>query len=126
MYNRIKNTRTTIVICAVSITGFSLTSCQAPQPRVINTVPAATIVGEQKVDASPVYRKLDTNTYPTFSQPMTAAGTQMTNDEALTMEQSMSSLTSARKSGSMSEAEYKRRVDELRSLSEGQVAPVRQ
>ncbi|MES5096971.1 hypothetical protein ABUK73_01940 [Agrobacterium sp. BA1120] len=82
--------------------------------------PAAQVVGPQKVDASPVAQKRDTGTYPTFAAPMTAALPQMDNEEADSMETTMTRLGSARRKGQISEAEYKRRVAELRALQEQQ------
>ncbi|KQQ46865.1 hypothetical protein ASF69_06750 [Rhizobium sp. Leaf311] len=79
--------------------------------------PAAQVVGPRTVDSSPVAQKRDTGTYPTFATPMTAALPQMENDEANTMETSMTRLGNARSKGQISEAEYKRRVAELRALS---------
>ncbi len=82
--------------------------------------PAAQVVGPQKVDASPVAQKRDTGTYPTFAAPMTAALPQMDKEEADSMETTMTRLGSARRKGQISEAEYKRRVAELRALQEQQ------
>ena len=82
--------------------------------------PTAEIVGPRPVSDTAVSQKRDTGTYPTFSQPLTAAGTQMGEDEASTMESSLSRLGAARRNGQISEAEYKRRVAELRALAENQ------
>ncbi|GAK70777.1 hypothetical protein RRU01S_13_01150 [Agrobacterium rubi TR3 = NBRC 13261] len=82
--------------------------------------PAAQVVGPQSVDASPMAQKRDTGTYPTFAKPMTAALPQMENDEADSMQTSMTKLGAARRRGQISEVEYKRRVAELRALQEQQ------
>ncbi|WP_320201701.1 hypothetical protein RMR16_007415 [Agrobacterium sp. rho-13.3] len=98
-------------------------ACQSPAPIVAPAYmerPKAQIVGPQKVDASPVAQKRDTGTYPTFAKPMTAALPQMESEEAGTMETTMSRLGLARRKGQISEAEYKRKVAELRALEEGQ------
>ncbi|MFC3162660.1 hypothetical protein [Ciceribacter thiooxidans] len=55
--------------------------------------------------------------YPDFSQPLTAASVQMSDEEAVALQAKLSALASARKSGTISEAEYQRRVEELRKLA---------
>jgi len=101
----------------------TLAACKAPEPIVAPAHmrrPTAEIVGPRPVSDTAVSQKRDTGTYPTFSQPLTAAGTQMGDDEASTMESSLSRLGAARRNGQISEAEYKRRVAELRALAENQ------
>ncbi|TKV74361.1 hypothetical protein [Rhizobium sp. AU243] len=101
----------------------TLAACKAPEPIVAPAHmrrPTAEIVGPRPVSDTAVSQKRDTGTYPTFSQPLTAAGTQMGEDEASTMESSLSRLGAARRNGQISEAEYKRRVAELRALAENQ------
>lgn len=100
-----------------------LAGCQNLEPVVAPANmkrPAAEVVGPRKVDASPVSQKRDTGTYPTFATPMTAALPQMQDDEATSMETTMTRLGNARSRGQISEKEYKRRVAELRALSEQQ------
>ena len=67
----------------------TLAACKAPEPIVAPAHmrrPTAEIVGPRPVSDTAVSQKRDTGTYPTFSQPLTAAGTQMGDDEASTME----------------------------------------
>ncbi|MCF1467597.1 hypothetical protein GOZ90_26705 [Agrobacterium vitis] len=61
--------------------------------------------------------------YPDFSRPLTAANVQMSNDEAKDMGKRLSSLSYLRKTGQISQAEYERRVEEMRKLAKtnGQV-----
>ena len=55
--------------------------------------------------------------YPDFSKPLTSAMPQMSNEEADKQEAQLSHLAAQRKSGAISEAEYNRRVEELRKLN---------
>jgi hypothetical protein len=54
--------------------------------------------------------------YPDFSKPLTSAMDQMTNEEAKQQQAQLAALASRRKSGAISEAEYWRRVNEMRKL----------
>lgn len=56
--------------------------------------------------------------YPDFSKPLTSAMPQMSDEEAARQEAQLSALAGQRKSGAISEAEYNRRVEELRKLNE--------
>lgn len=55
--------------------------------------------------------------YPTFDGPLTAANVQMSNDQAKAMQAQMDALAARRHSGAISEAEYQRRVGEMRKLA---------
>ena len=55
--------------------------------------------------------------FPDFSQPLTAANVQMGNDEAAALQAQLTELGVARSSGAISEAEYQRRLLELRKLA---------
>ncbi|SIQ79509.1 hypothetical protein SAMN05880590_107215 [Rhizobium sp. RU35A] len=79
--------------------------------------PKAVVVGPKDVPTPVGLTKKDTGTYPTFGQPLTAANTQIGDDEATTSQAQLSRLAAARASGAMSEAEYQRRVAELRRLA---------
>lgn len=59
----------------------------------------------------------NTGTYPSLSAPLTAANTQMSDQEAAEMQSKLSGLAHARRSGIISEAEYRRRVAEMRKLA---------
>lgn len=54
--------------------------------------------------------------YPDFSKPLTAAMDQMSDDEAKAQEAQLAGLSSRRRAGTISEAEYRRRVEEMRKL----------
>lgn len=55
--------------------------------------------------------------YPDFSGSLTAANVQMGNEEAAELQAKLSALGAARKAGTISEAEYQRRLLELRKLA---------
>lgn len=59
-----------------------------------------------------------TGTYPTFAKPLTAANVQMSDNEASTIEGKMKALAAEKHAGNVSEAEYKRRIEELRKLAQ--------
>lgn len=112
---------TVLSVCGVLLP--LVVSCRTLPPLVAPEDmphPKAQVVGPQQVDASPVTQKRGTGTYPTFAKPMTAALPQMENEEADSMETTMTRLGAARRKGQISEAEYKRKVAELRSLYEQQ------
>jgi hypothetical protein len=54
--------------------------------------------------------------YPDFSKPLTSAMDQMSDDEAKAQEAQLAGLASQRRRGTISEAEYRRRVQEMRKL----------
>jgi uncharacterized protein YqfA (UPF0365 family) len=54
--------------------------------------------------------------YPDFSKPLTSAMDQMTDEQAKAQQAQLAGLAARRKSGAISEAEYQRRVKEMRAL----------
>lgn len=97
-----------------------LAGCTTPQPvdttASFNTLPTAQVVGPQPVSAQPAVKQ-DTGTYPTFSKPLTSAADQMSDSEAMELQKRLSALASARRSGQVSEAEYRRQLQELQNLA---------
>lgn len=79
-------------------------------PQVVTVVPGvpqgAPATGPQK-----------TGYYPGFSQPLTSASLQMTDEEAAAQQSQLTALGAAKRRGTISEAEYKRREAELRKLA---------
>lgn len=57
--------------------------------------------------------------YPDFSRPLESAMVQMSDEEAAHQQAQLSALARQRQSGRITEAEYRRRVDELRRLAAG-------
>ena len=60
----------------------------------------------------------DLATYPSVYGQKPAAMQQMTDEEALNMQGRLTALSAQRKSGVISEAEYRRRLKELQLLAE--------
>lgn len=56
--------------------------------------------------------------YPDFSQPLDSAMAQMTDEEAARQEAQLSALARQRQAGTISAAEYRRRVEALRLLGQ--------
>ncbi len=81
-----------------------------------NTAPSATVVSTS-LPAEPPMSKRDTGTYPTFDRQLTAANTQIGDDEAVSTEAQLTALGRARANGQVSEAEYRSRLAELRRLA---------
>ena len=82
-----------------------------------NTAPQATVVSNQPAPAPGSLSKRDTGTYPTFGGQLTAANKQIGDEEAAGSEAELSALAQARANGHVSEAEYRRRLAELRRLA---------
>jgi hypothetical protein len=55
--------------------------------------------------------------YPDFSTPLKSAMAQMSDEEARQMEAELTALGAGRKNGTISEAEYWKRVRELQALA---------
>jgi hypothetical protein len=55
--------------------------------------------------------------YPDFGAPLTAANVQMSDEEAAELQHKLTALSTSRKAGTISEAEYQRRVAEYRKLA---------
>lgn len=62
------------------------------------------------------HRPVQSDKYPDFSKPLDSAMPQMTDEDAARMETQLSALARQRRAGTVSEAEYRRRVAELQAL----------
>lgn len=62
------------------------------------------------------HRPVQSDRYPDFSKPLDSAMPQMTDEDAARMETQLSALARQRRAGTVSEAEYWRRVRELQAL----------
>jgi hypothetical protein len=82
-----------------------------------NTPPPAVIVQSKTAPAPGPLTRRDTGTYPTFDRTLTAANEQIEDADYQKSEPRMAALARARKSGTISEAEYNRRVAEYRKLA---------
>lgn len=106
-------------VCAwpLALAGCNSFALDSGNPR---TSPQATVVGEQQAPRPMALTKQDTGTYPTFNKPLTAANTQIDDQQFTSAESQLSRLASARASGAVSEAEYQRRVNALKKLASEQ------
>jgi hypothetical protein len=82
-----------------------------------NTPPPAVIVQSKTAPAPGPLTRRDTGAYPTFDRTLTAANEQIEDADYQKSEPRMAALARARKSGTISEAEYNRRVAEYRKLA---------
>ncbi len=80
--------------------------------------PTAVVMSPTK-GAAPTQSGLATypDGYPSFGAPLTAANVQMSDDEASGLQKKLTALGAQRKAGTISEAEYQRRVAEYRKLA---------
>jgi hypothetical protein len=84
---------------------------------VPNTAPPAVIAQANSAPPPGPMVKKDTGTYPTFARTLVAANEQIEDTDYQKTEPKMAGLARARKSGSISEAEYQRRVAAYRKLA---------
>ncbi|MDO1583857.1 SHOCT domain-containing protein [Rhizobium oryzicola] len=80
------------------------------------TAPQATVVGPQPAPTPKPITKLSTGEYPSVGRPLTAANTQIADQDFDSTEAKLTRLANQRKSGAITEAEYKRRIAALRQL----------
>lgn len=111
----IRNVKAPAVLALV----VALAGCTTPaEPSVVAPARAASIevtVADPDAPATAPLRSADG--YPDFSGSLTAANVQMGNEEAADLQARLSALGSARKAGTISEAEYQRRLLQLRKLA---------
>jgi hypothetical protein len=89
-----------LAICAQMLTGCSSSSSSAAR--------------QIPVDPGP---------YPNFSRPLSSAMEQMSDEDAKKQDAQLTALAGQRRSGAISQAEYQRRVDEMRKLAKPDPAP---
>ena len=97
----------------------ALAGCTTPaEPSAVAPARAASIEVTVADPDAPVTAPLrSADGYPDFSGSLTAANVQMGNEEAADLQARLSALGSARKAGTISEAEYQRRLLQLRKLA---------
>lgn len=113
--NAARRMMTGATLIALAALASACADVSKPQPQMA-AAPVVTVTG----DTGTLVRETaprNTGTYPSLSAPLTAANTQMSDQEAADMQARLSGLAHARKSGSISEAEYRRRVAEMRKLA---------
>jgi hypothetical protein len=101
-------------LCSVLATGCSST-VTTPSP----VAPVAVIDTDKTVPQAPVPGAgLALNgQYPGFNGPLLAAGPQMSDEEALGLAAEMEALSKRKRSGTVSEAAYNKRMAELQTLA---------
>lgn len=87
------------------------------QPVAANGSDASVVTIQEPGDPQTQGQIKTADGYPSFATPLTAASAQMTNEDANALGAKLSALSRARQSGAVSEAEYQRRVAELRKLA---------
>lgn len=85
------------------IAGLGLAGCMSNDPAI---------------NAPPLPGQNNSGVYPTLSQPLQAATTQMSDEQAAAMGAKLQALADARKAGAMSEDEYNRKVAEMKKLGQ--------
>ena len=90
----------------------------AVQPVAANSADPSIVTIEGPRDPQTSGQVLDADGYPTFNTPLTAANSQMDDDQAKALSAKLSALGRARKAGVVSEAEYQRQLKILRDLAE--------
>lgn len=114
------------MLTCVVVIPMSLSGCNsfALDDGIPNTSPPAIVVGPQNAPRPTALTLNSTGTYPGFGKPLTAANTQIEDTQYTSAETQLSALSKAKARGAISEAEYQRRVNALRKLSEDQAAGV--
>jgi hypothetical protein len=82
-----------------------------------NTAPPAVISQSKSAPAPRPLVKKDTGTYPTLDRTLMAANEQIEDADYEKSQPRLAALARARKAGTISEAEYNRRVVEYRKLA---------
>lgn len=90
---------------------FALSAIMFALPGCTSSSSSKQVFADEANDPNP-------DVYPDFSKPLTSAMPQMSDEEAANQQAQLSALAARRKSGAISEAEYNRRVAELRKLNE--------
>lgn len=111
------NLTATIGACAVLIAVLAGCTTSKPAAKAETASLTPTVVGSGDNPAPRETAPRKTGTYPTFGKPLTAANVQMSDEEASSIEARVSALGAQRRAGTVSEAEYKRRLEELRTLA---------
>ena len=106
-------------VIGLGLLPFALAGCNsfALDDGIPDTAPTAVVVSAGPARTPSPVTKRDTGTYPTFDRQLTAANTQIGDEEAASSEARLSGLARARASGAISEREYQARVAEFRRLA---------
>jgi hypothetical protein len=96
------------IVTALGVAGLmlALTACSS-----------STRVEQPSIYSATMAKPISADTYPVIEGKLPAASAQMSNEEAASQEARLTALGAARSSGKISEAEYQRRLQELRLLA---------
>jgi hypothetical protein len=101
----------------VAVLGFGLISgCSAfPLEDLALRKPPPPTISARSAQQTAV---MDKDGYPNISTPLVAANSQMTDGDAAALQAQLTALGQQRKAGTLSEAQYKAKVAELRKLAQ--------
>jgi hypothetical protein len=105
-----------VAVCAPLVSGCNSQSF-ALDDGIPNTPPPAVIAQTQAAPPPGPLVRRNTGTYPTFDPTLRAAAEQIEDADYQKTEPRLAGLARARRNGSISEAEYNRRVAEYRKLA---------
>lgn len=106
---------------ALVLPALSACTSTATPETAAQFAPKVVVTGTQPVsNEAPVMAK--SGQYPTFGKPLTAANTQIDDSQALEMRAQMDGLTAQRKAGTITDAEYRKRMAELQQLAANHAA----
>ena len=99
----------------------ALSGCSTPEERAAaaarRTAPTAVVMKSEK--GQPIDENSTPHTkdgYPTFG-PLTAANVQINDQQAAGLQSQLTALAASREAGTITQAEYERRVAEMRKLA---------
>ncbi|MDQ0320227.1 outer membrane murein-binding lipoprotein Lpp [Pararhizobium capsulatum DSM 1112] len=94
----------------------TLTAC-AVSMALVAGCSSTTLDDRSSTYTTTMARPVAADVYPVIEGKRPAAAVQMSNDEAASLSARLTSLSHARSSGQISEAEYQRRLKELQALA---------
>jgi len=107
-------------ICGVLL--LALCGCSAPEEKAAaaarRTPPTAVVMKSTSgtgTDDSTLQRYKDG--YPSFGGPLTAANVQINDQQAAATQKQMSALAASKQAGAISQAEYDKRLAEMRKIA---------
>lgn len=108
--------RSSLMVVAAGV--LTLAGCQSA-PTAPNTMATAleVTVEDESMPEAPKAQPTSRDGYPNFAGNLSAASVQMGNEEAAALQQQLTALSTARQSGTITEAEYQSRLVELRKLA---------
>lgn len=105
------------VAMTLVLSGCAFTPEERATHAAHRAAPTAVVMNSPDAAANQPQHIKSPDGYPTFAGPLTAANVQMSDEQAANQQQQLSALTSARQAGTITEAEYQKRVEEMRKLA---------